>query len=301
MVFGPSPVLEVSIEPAGKATAIRVVPGGQAVWVSRMASMMGGAVTMCGLSGGDIGSLLAPMLDEQPFRSRLVPTQAPTGCFVVDQRHEPSVEIASDWARPPSPGEVEALVAATADAGRYADVVVVCNPMPGDALPLDVYTTVVADAAAAGALVVVDLSTPRLEAALRGGAAVVKLNDWELAELVVAPVDTPADRRAAMNRLRDLGARSAVVTRGSCSAVAVDVHGDSIELTPPLLGVGRAAGCGDAMTGALAAALAQGSTWLDAVVLGMAAGAAHFAGRDETSRAAIDELVHHVSWQRVPV
>ncbi len=297
---GPSPLLEVSIEPAEDgATAIRVLPGGQAVWVSRMAATMGGSVTMCGLSGGERGSLLQPMLDQQPFATRLIPTDAPTGCFIVDQRHEPATEVASDWAMAPTPGEVEALVDATLDAAAHADVLVVCNPMPGEALALDVYTNLVAAATARSVLVVVDLSTPRLEAALRGGPAVVKLNDWELAEVVTAPVDAPTDRRDALHRLLDLGARSVVVTRGPSSAVAVDHAGGAVELTPPVVGIGRAAGCGDAMTGALAASLAHGSTWLDAVVLGMAAGAVHFAGRNETSRAAVDELARQVSWVSV--
>jgi sugar/nucleoside kinase (ribokinase family) len=55
------------------------------------------------------------------------------------------------------------------------------------------------------------------------------------------------------------------------------------------------------MTGALAAALAQGTGWLDAVVVGMAAGAAHYSGRGETSRAVIETLAAEVSRRSVPM
>lgn len=298
VVFGPSPLLEVSIEPGGDGPTIRVVPGGQGVWVARMAATMGAEVTLCGLSGAANGWVLAPMLDAAPFASTLVATGAPTGCFVVDQRHEPATEVASSWAPPPSTIEVEALVAATLDACARADVLVVGNPMPGDALALDTYASLVSAATERGVAVVVDLSSPRVEAAVRGGPATAKLNDWELAELVTAPVGTAHDRRAAIHRLLDLGATSVVVTRGSSTVFAVDERGTGTELTPPRVGAGRAAGCGDAMTGALAATLAQGSDWLDAVALGMAAGAAHYAGRDETSRAAIEALARQITRRR---
>lgn len=299
VVFGPSPLLEVSIEAVAGGQVIQVLPGGQGVWSARMAATMGSDVTLCGLSGGGIGVLLTPMLDVAPFTTRLVATAATTGCFVVDQRHEPATEVASDWAEPPSPAEVDELTTATLDACRSTDVLVVGNPMPGDALALDTYAALVAAASARGVAVVTDLSSPRVQAALAGGPAVVKLNDWELAELVAAPVGTATARHAAIQRLLDLGAHAVVVTRGASSVFTVDRHGTCTELTPPVMGLGRAAGCGDAMTGALAAALAQGSDWLDAVALGMAAGAAHYAGRDETSRAAIDALASEVSRRTV--
>lgn len=295
VVFGPSPLLEVSVEkdPSG-SDRIHVLAGGQPVWVSRMAATMGSAVTMCGLSGGRLGSMLDPLLVGEPFTCRLVASDAWAGIFVIDQRQEPASEVASQWAPPPSAAEVDALVRATLEAARPADVLVVCNPMPGDALPLQVYARLVSVAVAAGVLVVVDLSTPRLDAALRGGAAVVKINDWELAELVVAPVDELRQRDVAARRLVEMGASRVVVTRGPSSVLAVDGTGTAVELVPPPVGPGRAAGCGDAMTGALAAALAQGVPWLDAVRLGMAAGTAHYRGRGESSRTQVEALADEV-------
>jgi fructose-1-phosphate kinase PfkB-like protein len=300
VVFGPSPLLEVSIEqhPSG-SDRIRVLAGGQPVWVARMAATMGSAVTMCGLSGGRMGSMLDPLLAVEPFDRRLVASSASTGVFVVDQRQEPAREVASQWAPPPSAGEVDALVRATLAAARPADVLVVCNPMPGDALPLPVYATLVRSAVAAGLLVVVDLSTPRLDAALGGGPAVVKINDWELAEVVVAPVDELRQRDAAARRLVEMGASGVVVTRGPSSVLAVDETGAAVELVPPPVGPGRAAGCGDAMTGAMSSALAQGLPWLDAVRLGMAAGTAHYRGRGESSRAQVESLADDVSLRPV--
>lgn len=300
VVFGPSPLLEVSIELTdADGPRIRVLPGGQAVWVAQMAATMGGQVVMCGFVGGETGRLLASMLDRMPFECRLTDVQADSGRFIVDQRHEPATEVASDWARPPSDAEIDDLLAVTLAEARDADLLVVCNPMPGDALPLDVYSMLVASGTRRRQQVVVDLSTPRLEAALRGGPALVKVNDWELAEVARAPVDSPSARQAAVARLLGLGAQRVVVTRGPSTVLAFDRDGATQELSPPLVGAGRAAGCGDAMTGAMAALLAEGAPWMEAVRVGMAAGAAHYRGRGESSRASIENLAREVV-QRVP-
>lgn len=297
VVFGPSPLLEVSIEDA--AVPLRVLAGGQAVWVSRMAATMAPQVTVCGLSGGRIGALLDRLLDDEPFERRLVDSHASSGCFVVDQRTEPAIEVVSAWAPAPSAEEVEGLLSATFQAASEADVLAVCNPMPGDALPLATYSRLVEWAAERDLPVVTDLSTPRVDAALAGGPVHVKINDWELAEIVAAPVGEPAQWHRAAQRLVAAGARSVVVTRGASSTHAVGPDGSWFEIVPPFMGSGRAAGCGDAWTGAFAAALAEGVGWLDAVVLAMAAGAAHYVGRDESSRGLIEALSRQVSVRAV--
>lgn len=295
VVFGPSPLLEVSVEHGPHTDpTIRVIPGGQPVWVSRMVATMGSRAVLCGLCGGETGVLLENLLTAESFTCRLVATTGDAGSFVIDQRGEPATELASAWAPAPSPDEVDALLGAAQDEAADADALVVCNPMPGDALPLDTYSRLVRWADSRRLPVVVDLSTPRLEAALSGGPAYVKLNDWELAELVTAPVDEPGQWHSATDRLLEWGARCVVVTRGAGSAHVVGHDGRSYEVDPPLVGSGRAAGCGDAWTGAFAAVLAQGMAWRDAVVLGMAAGAAHYSGRGESSRAAIERLARQV-------
>ena len=59
-------------------------------------------------------------------------------------------------------------------------------------LPLEFYGDLVADARAGGCRTLVDLSSPRLDSALRGEPDLVKLNDWELAEYVSGPVSEPS-------------------------------------------------------------------------------------------------------------
>jgi hypothetical protein len=99
--------------------------------------------------------------------------------------------------------------------------------MPGEALPLEVYGDLIADVRASGCRTLVDLSTPRLDSALRGEPDLVKLNDWELAEFV------SADARGAHSAAADgmsgrpgVGALDGTVMTGTgevCSSSVVTV------------------------------------------------------------------------------
>ena len=81
--------------------------------------------------------------------------------------------------------------------------------------------------------------------------------------------------RPAAQRLVDAGADRVIVTRGGESALVLDGE-RALELRPPRLERGFREGCGDAMMGAMAACLAAGYDFDDALVMGAAAGAASF-------------------------
>lgn len=298
LVVASHPLLAVTV---GRRTGaggdtVAVEAAGQGVWTARMAALLGASVTLCGLAGGPLARLLPPLLAEDAIGLRLVPSAAGTGGYVHDRRRGSIDAVAVAWADPPTAADVVALEAATAAGARDADVVVVGNAMPGDLLPLPAYPRLVAAARAAGARVVVDLSSPRLDAALAARPDVVKLNDWELAESVAGPVATEQQRRSALARLVDLGARAVVLTRGAGTVLATHPDEVPLELVPPPLADGDPAGCGDSLTGALAAGLAAGRPWPDAVRTAVAAGAAHYR-RDAVppDKAGVDQLAAAVS------
>jgi 1-phosphofructokinase len=91
------------------------------------------------------------------------------------------------------------------------------------------------------------------------------------------------------------GARSVLVTRGGEPALVLR-NGSAWELAPPSFDGGAPEGSGDSMVGALAAAIARGLDWEQALRLGAAAGAANFLrhGLGTGSRSVVDELVERV-------
>ncbi len=268
-VLTPHPLVAVRI-----LDRVSIAAAGQGVWAGRMAALLGADVVLCGFAGGATGAVVAALLDEQGLRARLTPTSAESGRYVQDAARDDQV-VAATWSGPATQGETCALLADLAEAVRDADVLVVTNPMPGDALSWDVYPAAVRAGHDAGARVLVDLSSPRLDAALAAHPCLVKLNDWELAESVAGPVARPAARDEALQSLLRRGAGFVVLTSGPGEVVARDRDGTSWTLHPPDVGQGVAAGCGDAMTGAMAAALAAGQTWPAVLTTGVAAGAAH--------------------------
>jgi len=293
-VFAPNPLLNITIERGRGADDIHVHAGGQGVWVARVAGELGAEPVLCAFLGGEPGRLLRPLLEALPGDLRLVETTSTSGCSVVDRRGGEREVIATAWAEAPSRHELDDLFSVTLAAALNGDVLAVCNPWPGDLLPLELYGNLVADARANGVKVVVDLSTPRLDSALEGGPDIVKINDWELAEYVVGPVDGPR-LRAGAELLLERGAGAVVITRGGEPALAVSGNG-AWTVVPPRLERGFREGCGDSMLGAMAAVLAAGGDFERALVLGSAAGAACFLrhGLGSAKSPVIEELAGRV-------
>jgi 1-phosphofructokinase len=294
-VFAPNPMLTVTIEQRAGFDDVHCHPAGQGVWLSRMAGELGGEPVLCSFAGGETGLVLQPLIERLPGDSRLVRTESNSGSYVTDRRSGERVILAHAPAGPPSRHEVDELVAATTAVAIESEVLAVCNPYPGDALPLEAYGDLVENAREAGVRVLADLSSPRLDAAAAAGPELVKLNDWELAGFVKGPVDTPERLRGAAERLLELGASNVVVTRAGDPALAL-LGDEAWSLVPPKLKKGSREGCGDSMMGAMAAILAGGGEMRDALVLGAAAGAVNFLhhGLGTGSRREIEELAREV-------
>ncbi len=303
-VFAPHPLLTVTIEAEGAGRpSIHFHAGGQGVWVASSTRCMGAEPLLCSLLGGEPGELLLALLTPTAGTPpSVVRSASASGCYVVDRRSGERELVAMTTSDPPGRHELDELCSLAISHAGSCGWLVVTNPMPAESLPLEVYRDVVADARAAGARTLVDLSSPRLDSALASEPDLVKLNDWELAEFVRGPVSGPSGLLAGARRLRDAGARRVLVTRGERSALVLD--GDHAwELVPPRFERGFREGCGDAMLGALAAVWASTEDLHAALVLGAAAGAANFLRRGigRASREVVEELAAKVTLEPWPL
>lgn len=294
-VFGPDPLLSVTVEARGGEDDLHVHPAGQGVWVARMLAEMGAAPVLCGLIGGETGTALRGLLERMPIELRLVPTQGASGAYLVDRRHGERQALANSPRPAPARHELDDLVAVTCGAALDTGRLVVCNPFPAEGFPLEVYETVAAAAEASGVELLVDLSSPRLERVLPYRPYLVKLNDWELAAYVSGPVDGPRALEAAA-RLQHAGAQNVVVTRAGDPILVVADGAEPYEILPPRFERGFREGCGDSMMGALAAVRGQGGSLGEALVVGAGAGAANFLrhGLGTGRREAVLALARHV-------
>ncbi|HUO71812.1 MAG TPA: PfkB family carbohydrate kinase [Solirubrobacteraceae bacterium] len=295
-VFGPDLLLSVTIEARGAADDLHLHPAGQGVWVARMAAELGAWPILCGFAGGETGAALTHLIGALPGEHRLVPTAGTSGGYVIDRRASTRQLVASALRPAPARHEIDDLVAATCAAALGCAAAVLCNPYPSDGLPDEIYDTLAGSIRAAGVPLLVDLSSPRLDRVLAHEPDLVKCNDWELAEYISGPVDGQR-AVAAAQRLSAAGARTVIVTRAERPVLVVPESGEPFEVVPPPFPHGFREGCGDAMTGAIAAAWARGMDLRAALVLGAAAGAGNFLrhGLGTGRRAAIEELAQHVT------
>lgn len=296
-VFGPHPMLSITIEAltSDGGDEIHLHAAGQGVWVARMAAELGAMPVLCGFIGGETGAVLRPLLEQMGVELRLIRTGAESGCYLHDRRSGEREPLAQSASLPPTRHEIDELFSTSVAAALDADVLALCGPYPGEALPLEIYGNLVADVRANGTPVVVDLSPPRLDSALEGGPELVKINDWELARHVDGPVDTDERMLGAARRLLEGGAGTAIVTRAGEPAVVVRGE-DAWELVPPRFERGAREGCGDSMMGALAACMAKGVAWEETLRTGAAAGAANFlrSGLGSGSRQVVEDLARKV-------
>lgn len=296
-IFSPNPMVSIAIESFSSEGGddIHLHPAGQGVWVARMAAELGADPVLCGFIGGEVGSVLRPLLDEMPIELRLVETAGPSGTYIHDRRSGEREPIAQSAAFPASRHEVDELFSVTIAAALDCDLLAVCGPYPDNTVPLEIYGSLVADVKSNGVPAIVDLSSPRLEKSLEGGPDLVKINDWQIAGFISGPVDTEERMRAAMERVAAEGAGSVIVTRAGDPALALR-DGHFTELTPPKFEHGSREGCGDSMMGALAATMAAGREWNDILRLSAAAGATNFlhSGLGTGSRQVIEELAGRV-------
>jgi 1-phosphofructokinase len=295
-IFAPHPLLTVTLEREGpEREQVHFHAGGQGVWVARMAACLGADPVLCGFVGGESGELIDGLLARLAGERRLVGTASASGCYVTDRRSGERELLACALSDPPSRHELDELFSITCAEAIADRWLVVTNPMPAEALPLELYGDLIADARAGGCRTLVDLSAPRLDSALRGEPDLVKLNDWELAEFVRGPVSEPSQLRGAAQLLCDQGAGAVIVTRGERPALVLAGE-RAWRLTSPRLEHGFREGCGDAMLGAFVAMWAQGEDLERALVVGAAAGAANFLrhGLGSASREVVERLAGSV-------
>jgi len=297
VVFGPHPMLSITIEAltSDGGDEFHLHAAGQGVWVARMAAELEARPVLSGFIGGETGAVLRPLLEQMDVELRLVETGAESGCYLHDRRSGEREPLAQSASLPPTRHEIDELFSSTVAAALDADVLALCGPYPGEALPLEIYGNLVADVRANGTPVVVDLSPPRLDSALEGGPELVKINDWELAKYIEGPVDSEERMLAAARRLLEKGAGAAIITRAEEPAVVVR-DDDAWELVPPRFEHGAREGCGDSMMGGLAACMAKGVEWEEMLRTSAAAGAANFlrSGLGSGTRQVIEDLARKV-------
>lgn len=273
VIFAPSPVLEITVEEHGESGDVHVHAGGQGVWQARMLLALGHEVELCAALSGETGQVLGHLLREEGIGVVAVRGEGRGGVIVHDRRGGERVPVIESGGDSLTRHELDELYGVTLRTSLDARLVILSGPHGEGIVPADFYRRLASDLRTAEIPVVVDLAGERLDAALEGGVAAVKVSDEELRhDGRVAEGASVPQLVAAMRALRAAGAEVVAVTRAERPTLLLE--GDVVhEVVAPRLDVVDSSGAGDAFVGAFASVLARGGAVVEAATLGAAAGA----------------------------
>jgi 1-phosphofructokinase len=297
-VFAPSPLFTITVEAGTDRPEVHLHAGGQGFWVARLAATLGAEVSLCCALGGEPGRVLRGLIEAEPIELRAAAGGTPNGVYIHDRRSDTRAEIVSVDSRPLERHATDELYGIALGAGLDADVTMITGCQPPDIINPAVYRRLVTDLRANNKLVIADLTGPPLRAALDGGVELLRLSEEELVWEGYAAGDEAAEIVAGALRLNAAGAHQVVISRASAPAVLIDgaTAMEQVELVPPVFEALDQRGTGDSMFAATGVGLARGMGMIDALRLGVAAGALNATrrGLGSGTREEIERLAAHV-------
>jgi 1-phosphofructokinase len=295
-VFAPSPLLTVTIEEGdAEEPEIHLHAGGQGFWVSRMVVTLGARAVLCAPLGGESGSVLLPRIEDEGVAVRSVSVKDANAAYVHDRRQGVRMAVAETMSPPLSRHELDELYGVALTTGMDADVTLLTGPQNEGVLPGDVYRRLASDLRANGKRVIADLTGAALRGALEGGLDLLKMSDEEAEAAGYATGRETEDLIPALERLRDQGARSVLISRAARPALAWS-EGQLVEIAGPRFVALEPRGTGDSMFAAIGVALGGGAPVTHALRLAVAAGSLNATRRGLGSghAAEIRRVVEHV-------
>ena len=273
LVFAPAPLVTVTIEEYLERPDVHLHVGGQGVWQARMLVALGVEVALVCTVAGETGIVARRLLEDEGFDVVAVAREAVGPALVVDRRSGERVTVVEALGEPLARHDLDSLFSAALSEAPRADLVVLSGPEGEEMIDADVYRRLASDVRQLGRRVLVDLAGARLAAALDGGVDVLKVSHQELeADGRVQDGDDERQLLAAASELAGSGIQLVAVTRGDAGSLVISQEGAWRVFAPELEPV-ETRGAGDSYTAAIAAVLATGGSYADAIRLGAAAGA----------------------------
>ncbi len=249
-------------------------PGGGGINVSRAIRNLRGESVAIYPSGGPCGRILEGLLDIEGIVHRPVRVKDWTReSFIVLE------ESTGQQYRFGTPGhhmkkeEWERCLEEVRMSEPKPIIIVASGSLP-PGVPEDFYACIARIGRDLGSLVILDTSGPALGKALNEGVYLVKPNLKELRQLMGRPLSEENEQEAAaMQLIRDGKARLVVVSAGAGGAFMAT--GNEVQwMRSPTVPIRSKVGAGDSMVAGIVFGLAHGVPVREAVLLGLAAGAA---------------------------
>ncbi len=249
-------------------------PGGGGINVSRVIARLGGRSLALCTGGGYTGHFFQELLGREGVPHRTVPIEEPTReSFMIFE------ESTGQQYRFGMPGPT----IREEEWGRLIDALFALDPRPdylvgsgalAPGVPEDFYARLARAGKRLNARVVVDTSGKALCQAVREPVYLIKPNYRELIDLVGRePRDETEQETLALSLVREGGCEVVLLSLGAAGVLLATREGTE-RLRAPVVPVRSKVGAGDSTVAGVVLSLAQGRPIRDAVLFGLAAGAA---------------------------
>jgi tagatose 6-phosphate kinase len=252
-----------------RALRVSLGVGGKGANTARMVTQLGGLPELIGFAGGANGRLLEKMLQNEGVAFQHVEVSGETRiCQTLLEAGNPEVTELVEEMPAVSDEEWNRMISLFRSLNLSESVIAISGKLPAG-VPVDAYAQITGLVAEQNGAVVLDAPEEPLLLALKYKPQLVKINDVELLQALGGD-----DVIVASQELLRRGAQSVLITRGSRTAFFMD-SARSLELVPPSIDAVNPVGSGDPVTAGIAVELSRGKTMDEALLTGMACGAAN--------------------------
>ena len=258
------------------ADKVELVAAGKGITAARGAKAAGGDVVIIGLVGSEDLSFYARSLGEEGIPSSLIPVPGRTriNTTLLDP-DSGNVTHIRERGLTVAPALLERLIGKLENGLKRGDLFILSGSLP-PGLPDDSYSRLVRLGKKSGALTILDTSREPLRLGMDEGPYMVKPNHTELEEVYGANLKSEGDIIKVAGELCQKGIELVVVSRGE-DGVIVAHKGETwsarVRLDPDK--IINTVGCGDALVGGMAAAIASGSPIEEIIKMGVACAGAN--------------------------
>lgn len=247
--------------------------GGKGLNVARVAHLIGCETAAMGFTGGYTGDFIKSEIEKQGIKNLFTDIQEETRtCLNISDKNGFSGEVLESG---PTVSEDEKN-RFLEDFSSYIDdykIICVSGSLP-KGLKSDFYVELIRIAGKRNKKIIMDTSGKTLEDILCCNPYMVKPNQDEISALMNKDVVTEVQIKEALCYLKEKGVEIPLISLGKNGAAAM-IDGEYYRFLPPSLKVVNSVGSGDSTVAGIAAGLDMGYNIIDAIKLGMAAGAAN--------------------------
>lgn len=258
-------------------------PGGKGINVSIMLKNLGLESVALGFCAGFTGEAIGHMVQNAGCQTEFIPADEGFSRINVKLRAKEESEINGQGPHIGA-GALEALFRRL-DTLVEGDILVLAGSIP-NTLPEDIYERILERLEGRGVRTVVDATKDLLLNVLKYRPFLIKPNHHELGELFGVTLEREEEILRYAEKLRKMGARNVLVSRGKQGAAFLGENGERIVSLPPDGKVVNTVGSGDSMVAGFIAGYLEKKDFRYAVELGLCAGSASafqewLAGRDD--------------------